>query len=107
MIPRKPIKHKFGARPCEYDGIKFPSKLEARYYAKLKLLEKAGEVLFFLRQTPFHLPGGIKYVVDFVVFHANGTVEFVDTKGKDTPLSLTKRKQVEDLYPIEIQIVKA
>jgi hypothetical protein len=100
-------RHKFKAVRCESDGIKFPSLLEARYYAQLKLREKAGEILFFLRQTPFHLPGGVKYVVDFVVFYENGDIEFIDTKGKDTALSIAKRKMVEDLYPIEIKIVKA
>lgn len=107
MIPKSRVRHKFGARKCESDGIKFPSLLEARYYAQLKLRQKAGDIVFFLRQTPFHLPGGVKYVVDFTVFLADGTIEFIDTKGKDTPMSLAKRKMVEDLYPIEIKIVKA
>jgi len=106
-LSRPRPRHKFKARACESDGIKFPSLLEARYYAQLKLREKAGEVLFFLRQTPFHLPGGVKYVVDFTVFLADGSIEFIDTKGKDTLLSSSKRKQVEALYPIEIKIVKA
>lgn len=100
------IRHKFGAKRCETDGIKFPSKLEAKYYGLLKIRQQAGEVIFFLRQVPFYLPGGIKYVVDFQVFLADGTVEFIDTKGKDTPLSLSKRTICEALYPIEIRIVK-
>lgn len=99
--------HKFKAKPCELDGIKFPSRLEARYYQHLKLRQKAGEVILFLRQTPFHLPGGLKYVVDFTVFLSDGSVEFVDTKGRDTPMSIAKRKQTEHLYPITIKIVKA
>lgn len=100
------VKHKFGAKRCETDGIKFPSKLEAKYYGLLKIRQQAGDVVFFLRQVPFFLPGGIKYIVDFQVFLADGTVEFVDTKGKDTPLSLSKRTIVEALYPIKIRIVK-
>lgn len=40
-------KHKFGAIPCERNGKKFPSKLERRYYDKLQILQKTGEVLFF------------------------------------------------------------
>ncbi len=39
------------------------------------------------------------------VFYSNGDISFVDTKGKDTALSLTKRKMVEDLYPVTIEIV--
>ena len=102
---RKAQKHKFGAVSCERDQKKFPSRLERRYYDQLKLRQLAGEVVFFLMQTPFHLPGGVKYVVDFTVFLADGEVEFVDTKGRDTKMSIAKRKIVEDLFPIKIKIV--
>lgn len=101
------VKHKFHAQPCEKDNIKFPSKLEGRYYQQLKLREKAGEVLFFLRQVPFDLPGGIQYRIDFIVFLADGTVECIDCKGVDTPVSKMKIKQVEDLYPVDIKIVRS
>lgn len=98
-------KHKFGAKKCERDGKKFPSLLERRYYDTLKLRQQIGEVLFFLCQVPFDLPGGIKYWCDFQVFLSDGSVEFVDTKGRDTQVSLNKRKQVEAIYPVEIKIV--
>jgi Protein of unknown function (DUF1064) len=98
--------HKFKAKSCQEDGHKFPSKLERAYYVQLKIRQTLGEVVFFLLQTPFLLPGGVKYVVDFTVFLADGTVEFVDTKGMDTALSKTKRKMVEDIYPIKIKIVQ-
>ena len=52
---RGPARHKFHAKPTVYDGIRFASKKEAARYEALKLLKKAGEVLFFLRQTRFHL----------------------------------------------------
>lgn len=100
------IKHKFHAKPCESDGIKFSSKLERSWYHKLKLLQQAGEVLFFLRQTPLHLPGNTKYVVDFLVFYADGNVRFLDAKGVETQMFVMKKKQVESLYPIEIECVK-
>ena len=98
-----PVKHKFHAKPTELDGIKFPSKKEANYYATLKLRQKSGEIIFFLRQVPFYLPGGIKYVCDFQEFWSDGTVHFVDTKGHKTPMYKTKKKMVEALYPIEIE----
>lgn len=98
------IKHKFNAKPCEADGKKFPSKLERSYYNQLKMRQAAGEVLFFLRQTPFDIPGG-KYLADFTVFLASGDVEFVDVKGMDTPTSKLKRKAVEELFPVTIKIV--
>ena len=102
---RNVVKHKFGAVKCQSDGIKFPSRLERDYYEQLKLRQKSGDVLFFLRQPVFDLPGGVKYLCDFAVYLADGTVEFVDTKGLDTPISKLKRKQVEEIYPIEIKIV--
>ena len=108
LFSKKPkAKHKFKAIKCEYDGIKFPSKLEGGYYNRLKILQKAGEVLFFLRQVPLHLPGNTKYVVDFQVFYPNGEVEFIDTKGVMTKMSTMKIKQVESIYPIKITIVRA
>ena len=98
-------RHKFNAVRTEVDGVKFSSKKEASYYQTLCLRRKAGEVLFFLRQVPFHLPGGVRYVVDFQEFHADGTVHFVEIKGFDTPMGKFKRKMVEDLYPIKIEVI--
>ncbi|MFB5619517.1 MAG: DUF1064 domain-containing protein [Nitrosopumilus sp.] len=97
---------KYNAIACEEDGFKFPSRMELNYYRKLKLLKMSGEVLYFLRQVPFHLPGGVKYVVDFVEFWRDGNVVYVDVKGYDTPLSKSKRKIVESLYPVKIEIFK-
>ncbi len=98
-------KHKFNAVRTEIDGIKFDSKKEAKYYQELMLRVMAGEVVFFLRQTPFHLPGGVTYKVDFQEFHSDGTVHFVDVKGMVTPMFRDKKKMAEDLYPVEIEIV--
>lgn len=98
-------RHKFNAVQTECDGIKFSSKKEARYYQGLKLLVKSGEVVFFLRQTPFHLPGGVKLVVDFTEFRADGSVHFIDTKGVETESFKAKRRMVEAIYPIKIETV--
>ena len=98
-------RHKFNAKPVEYDGIRFDSKKEGAYYLELKLRKMSGEILFFLRQVPFHLPGGVKYVVDFMEFHADGTVHIVDVKGMETKTFIMKKKMVEDLYPVIIEVV--
>lgn len=100
-------RHKFRAKSVEYDGIRFDSKAEARYYLGLKTRVLAGDVVFFLRQIPIHLPGKTKLVIDFVEFHADGTVHFVDVKGMETETFKLKRRQVEALYPFEIELVKA
>ena len=98
-------RHKYNAVKTELDGIKFDSKKEARYYLDLKLRVKAGEVIFFLRQVPFDLPGNVKYRVDFQEFHTDGTIHFVDVKGVRTTDFIMKKKQVEALYPVEIEEV--
>ena len=100
------VNHKYHAIRTEYDGIKFDSKKEAKYYLELKLRKKAGQVIQFLRQVPFHLPGNVIYKVDFLEFHADGTVHFVDVKGMQTKEFIIKRKVVEYLYaPIKIEII--
>jgi len=101
-----PIKHKFHATQVETDGIKFSSKLESRYYSYIKDMQLSGEILFFLRQVPFHLPGNVIYRADFMLFYADGNVEIWECKGFDTPEWLIKKKIVESIYPIEIKVVK-
>lgn len=94
--------HKFHAQSTEVDGIRFSSKREARYFGQLQLARKSGDLLFFLRQVPFHLPGGIRYVCDFAEFWKSGEVRFVDVKGFATAQYKSKKTMVEALYPIKI-----
>lgn len=104
---------KYAAQPTEVDGIRFDSKAEAGYYQKLKARVAAGAVAFFTRQTAFHLPGNVRYVADFVE-HLPCTcggcscqrVRVVDVKGVQTAMFKTKKRQVEALYPIKIEIEK-
>lgn len=96
------IKHKFNAQRTEVNGESFASKREARYYEQLRLAIRSGDLLFTLRQVPFHLPGGVVYRCDFAEFWKNGEVRFTDVKGYRTREYLNKKKQVEALYPIQI-----
>ena len=96
------IRHKFNAVRTEVDGIKFPSKKQAKYWQELQLAKKSGQLLFVLREAPFHLPGGVRYVVDFIEFWADGSVRFTDVKGMITPIYKAKKKLVEALYPVSI-----
>lgn len=102
---RRIHKHKYNAQPVLHDGIRFDSKKEGRYYETLKTAQAKGDVIFFLRQVPLHLPGGDKYVVDFVEFREDGTVHFVDVKGFRTAVYKSKKKRVENCYPITIEEV--
>ncbi len=100
------LRHKFNASPIRDDGNHFSSKLEWSYFRILEFQKKAGDVLFFMRQVPFHLPGGVKYVVDFLIFYSDGRVRFVDVKGMETPEFKMKKKMVEAHYTIEAELVK-
>ncbi len=98
-------KSKYSAKATVVDGMRFDSKKEAKRYGDLKLLRRSGEVDFFLRQVPFHLPGPTKYLLDFLVFWSSGLVTFEDVKGHRTETYIMKKKQVEDLYGVEIKEV--
>lgn len=98
-------RHKFNAQRTEALGRKYDSKKEARYAQQLELRRRSGEVLFWLEQVPLRLPGNTKYVVDFQIFWASGEVSFVDVKGMQTEVFKLKKRQVEALYPIEVEVV--
>ena len=100
------IRHKYHAKSVEDDGIKFSSRLEHKYYKQLMLRKQSGEILFFLMQVPFSLPGKKKYRLDFLEFHANGEVVCSEVKGMDTQVGVLKLAMVEDLYGIKINIVR-
>lgn len=107
---------KYGNESCEVDGIRFSSQLEARYYQRLKLLQRVGEVSEIKLQVPYilqpayELPDGtkvraIKYVADFVVSFSDGRKQVVDTKGMRTPIYKLKKKMLLYKYP-EINFVE-
>ncbi len=99
----KPIRHKFNAKSITIDQIRFPSLKEGKYYANLIIRQKAGEVLFFLRQVKLDLPAGLKYTVDFVEFWTDGTVHFVECKGMRTKDYIMRKKLAEEAFPITIE----
>lgn len=98
--------NKYRAKATTVDGIRFHSRMEARYYQGLKLRVSAGELSYFLRQVGLDLPGNTRYFVDFVEFFPDGRVEYIDVKGFETAVFKFKKRQVESLYPIKIKVVK-
>lgn len=102
-----PRPNKYHNHPTTVDGIRFDSKREARYYEQLKIRVAAGEVAYFLRQVPLYLPGGTRYVVDFVLFYADPehSPEYVDVKGRETQVFRMKKREVEHHFPIRILCV--
>ncbi|KLD65443.1 hypothetical protein Y882_02685 [Dyella japonica DSM 16301] len=107
MQPGQEKRSKYGNKPTVVDGVRFDSKKEARYFEDLKRRKAAGEVWYWLRQVPLHLPGGTRYVVDFLVFFKDPErdPEYVDVKGKQTEVFRVKRREVEAAYPVRIQCV--
>lgn len=99
------FRHKFNARSEVTEDGFFSSQKELKYWRQLKLAIKSGELVMVLRQVPFHLPGGIKYVCDFQEFWKNGDIRFVEIKGFMTPAAKNKLKQVESLYPVKILVL--
>lgn len=107
-LPKR--KHKYNAVKTLQRSIQgfertYDSKKEAGHAAKLDCLILAKEIVWWLPQVTFPLPGGVKYRADFMVARANGTIAFLDVKGFDTTASKNKRKQVAALFGVEIEVV--
>jgi hypothetical protein len=104
---------KYRAQPVVIDGIRFPSKGEAKRWGELQLLQRAGQITELERQRRFKLnaEGGQKvgeYVADFC-YRERPTMKFVveDYKGFPTPLYLWKRRHFEAQYGVKITEVRA
>lgn len=93
------------AVPVVVDGIRFPSKAEGAYFTWLRWRQSVGDVRYFLRQVPFHLPGPTTYRVDFMVVDDAG-VHYVDVKGRVLDAFKRNKKQVEALYPVTLECVR-
>lgn len=105
MRPFRPVKTKFGSRRT--NG--YASKRESEYAAVLQLQKQAGEVLDWLEQVPVRLPGGSKYVADFMVIARDGSVKFVEVKGMETQVWRLKMRQLAELRPeifARLEVVK-
>lgn len=109
MDAEKPRRAKYGNRRVEIDGMKFDSQKEADFYfSRLLSAWRLGELKLLARQVPFDLPGGIKYVADFVIVGMNGDVEVIDTKSEATKKNrvyINKKKQMKAVWGIEIREV--
>lgn len=89
-------------------GIKFDSKLEARRYQELKLLEENGEIFDLELQPKFELIPSFKkdgktyrkttYIADFAYKDKEGQLIIEDTKGYETEVYKIKKKLFEYRY---------
>lgn len=92
----------------EYRGRFYDSKAEAAYANYLDRLLEAGQIQAWIPQVslPVTPTSAVRYRADFMVVNNDGTFDFVDVKGLDTPSSKNKRKLIQEHYGLEIQIIK-
>lgn len=120
---------KYKNQKATIDGVFFDSKKEARRYAELKMLQKAGEIQNLELQKPFELiPAQYEnyarygengkrlkdgkrcvekscvYKADFV-YTENGNLVVEDTKGMRTKDYIIKRKLMLYVHGIRIKEV--
>lgn len=97
------VKQKWtSARKSEYAGQRYDSGFEASYAAELDLRVKAKDIQRWERQVKipldingFHITN---YYIDFIVHHNDGTTEYVETKGWQSPVWKIKWRIFEALY---------
>lgn len=79
----------------------YSSKREAAYAADLWNRKNAtnGDVAYWVEQVPVRLQGGVRYVVDFLVFKRDGTHAWVEVKGAETLAWRSKMKQLSEAHP--------
>ena len=103
---QKPAKRsKYGNRRTEYDGRMFDSAHEAEVYKQLDFRVRAGDLRGVVCQQVFALPGGVKYIADFVALKNDGTYDVIDAKSEATrkdKVYRLKRKQMRNVLGIEI-----
>ena len=91
--------NKYRAKPTEFQGVRFASKLEAEFAQTLETLRYAHSdnvrVVWWERQIPFQLPWGTKHTVDFVVGKADGSWCLVEVKGMETREARERRRALE------------
>lgn len=103
---------KYNAKKTVVDGIQFDSAKEAKRYAKLRDMERAGEIQGLCLQMPFELvPSfecdgvkyrGMRYVADFV-YYRDGKVVVEDCKGFKTAEYKMKKKLMAYVNHINIK----
>lgn len=110
MLQEAPKKRsKYGNKRVTVDGMTFDSKHEAQVYQELTLRKNAGELRCVLRQAAFDLPGGIKYIADFVTIAPDMSVEGIyDAKSEATKkdkVYIIKKKLMKEAWGFDIKEV--
>lgn len=104
--------NKYSNKKVNLGGEVFDSRLEARRYQVLRLLERAGEIHGLERQKAYELQPAytigfrkvrpITYVADFVYYDKYNKLHIEDAKGYRTEVYKLKKKMFEYRYRIQI-----
>jgi hypothetical protein len=101
-------KFKYNNIPSVCEGIKFPSKGQARRYRELLLLQSAGEINDLQLQVKFPLVvNGTRvafYIADFT-YNENGSKVIEDFKGVSTSIFRLKWKILQAMFAEDAKIV--
>jgi len=91
-------------------GRRWPSKKHREYYESLELQRRARNVLWYVIEPRFLLPGGTEARFDFLEVSMDYTaslaprtiIRIVDVKGRRTASYIRNVKQVRAIYGIEV-----
>lgn len=103
---------KYGNKRVVVDGITFDSIAESKYYRVLKDRAERGEVGGVELQKPFSILGPkgeliCTYKADFAFWdHKADRFRVIDVKGVETDVFKLKRKMMQALKGIEVEVVR-
>lgn len=90
------------AKQTTYFGKTYDSKFEASYGLELEEKKQKGQIKDFEIHKEMKLQVNnhpvCSYFIDFVVYHLDGSIEYVETKGWPTAVWRLKWKIFEALY---------
>lgn len=94
--------NKYGARSAVYNGRTYHSTAEARYARELDMRVQGKLIKSWVPQVrcPLIVNGKkiATYILDFLVTHHDGTLEYIEVKGMMTDVASIKIKLFEALY---------
>ena len=114
------VNNKYGAKKLIIDGETFDSRMEARRWRELRLLQRSGEIAGLQRQVKYVLIPAqkddsghvierpVSYIADFVYRNVRSGEQVVeDAKGARTKEYIIKRKLMMWVHGIRIKEVRA
>lgn len=97
--------NKYGAKKSTYNGYNYDSKFEAQVAQDLDIKFSCKEIRKVERQVRISLDAYGKhianYIIDFVVTHNDGHIEYIEAKGYETDVWKMKWKMFEAKMELE------